>query len=262
MQKTYYDQITVFMQLLYRDYYIFRQQFLHRFKIACYWTLLSTFVTNMFLPSMGLCNFGPFILISSCISYGLFIGMQNAINLVDDITSDQAILYELTLPIPQWLIFFKIAISNMIQGFALSISMIPCGLIVLGNIYAFEHFSWIKCITIFVIANMFYGSFSLILATFLRNMEEIDNIWLRILFPVWYLGCYQFPWVTLHKVSPALGYLNFLNPLTFIMEGARAATISPVTSLRFEICCIMILCYAIIALYAGIVCMKKRLDCL
>lgn len=262
MGKTYYDQLAVFMQLLYRDFYIFRQQFLHRFKIACYWTLLSTFVTNMFLPSMGLSNFGPFILISSCISYGLFIGMQNAINLIDDITSDQAILYELTLPIPQSLIFFKIAVSNMFQGLIISISMLPCGLLVLGNMYAFEHFSWIECMTIFIIANIFYGSFSLILATFLRNMSEIDNIWLRILFPLWYLGCYQFPWITLHKISPALAYLDFLNPLTFIMEGARSATISPTTSLPFEVCCITTLLYAGFSLYIGIGCMKKRLDCL
>ena len=250
------------MKLLYRDYYIFRGQFLHRLKIACYWTMLSTFVSNMFLPSMGLHYFGPFILISSCISYGFFVGLQNAINLVDDITSDQAILYELTLPISQWLIFFKIAVSNMLQGFVISLSMLPCGLIVLWDIHAFTNFSWIKLITIFIVANMFYGSFSLILAVFLRQMNEIDNIWLRILFPLWYLGCYQFPWKTLHAISPTAAYLDFLNPMTWIMEGARSATIDAANSLSFDSCCIMIICYTIISCCAGIFWIKKRLDCL
>lgn len=262
MQQIYYDQLKVFQQLLYRDLYIFRQHFFHRLKISCYWVLISTFVTNLFLPAMGLHNFGPFILISSAISYGFFTSIQNTINLIEDITSDQAILYELSLPISQWAIFFKFAVSNMIQGLAISMSMVPFGLIILWNLYAFHDFSWFKFITIFIIANIFYGSFSLILAAFLKNIGEIDNIWLRIIFPLWYLGCYQFPWKTLYKISPVLAYLDFLNPLTFIMEGGRSATIDSINSLPFSICCIMILLYAAISCYVGIFWMKKRLDCL
>jgi len=262
MQSTYWQQIQTFTQLLHRDYYLFSKHFFHRLKMASYWVLLSTFVTKMFLPTMGLHDFGPFILISSTISYGLFTGMQNAMTLVEDITSDQAILYELTLPIPQWVIFLKIAVSNMLQGLTISLALIPCGLFVLADFHAFQDFSWIKFITIFVCANIFYGCFSLILATFLKSMSQVDNIWLRFLFPLWYLGCYQFPWHVLYKVSPTLAYLDFLNPMTFIMEGGRAATTHAATSLPFTWCCIMTLAYAMICCYLGIYWMKKRLNCL
>jgi len=262
MRQTYKDQIIVLYQLLYRDYYIFRQHFLHRLKMASYWVLLSTFITKMFLPAMGLHNFGPFILISSAISYGLFIGMQNAMELINDITNDQAILYELTLPISQWLIFFKIALSNMLQGFAISLSLVPLGLIILMDFHAFKDFSCIKFITIFICASIFYGSFSLILASFLKNLSQIDDVWLRILFPLWYLGCYQFPWQTLYEISPTLAYLDLLNPITFIMEGARFATTHANGPLPFSFCCIMILFYAIISIIIGIHFMKKRLNCI
>jgi len=255
-------QISTFKQLLQRDLYIFHQSFLHKLKIALCWILLSVFVTKLFLPSMGLQNFAPFIFISSVISYGFFIAMHNAIALVEDITTDQAILYELTLPIPQWIIFFKFALTTMIQSCIISVALIPFGLLVLMDIHAFPHFSYGKFITIFVCSSIFYGSFSLIFTTVLKNMHQIDNVWLRLIFPMWYLGCWQFQWKTLYNISPILAYLDFINPMTFIMEASRSATIDPVGSLPFTFCCIMILIYASINCYIGIYWMKKRLDCL
>ncbi len=262
MNTTLNEQVRTIISLLHRDAYIFRHTFLHRLKMALYWVLITVFVTNMFLPSMGLHNFAPFILISSAISYGLFIGMQNAMNLVNDITSNQVILYELTLPVPQWMIFLKIIISNIIQAFLISISIVPCGLMILMNFYAFPAFSFIKFVAIFVCSSIFYGAFSLVLAHFLRNMSEVDNVWLRILFPLWYLGCFQFPWKTLYKISPYGAYADLFNPMTWIMEAARSATIDPTGSLPFWTSCGIILCYAGIAGWYGIRCIQRRLDCL
>jgi len=262
MTQKFYDQMHILLQLLYRDFYIFRQHFLHRLKMASCWVLLSTFVTKMFLPSMGLDNFGPFILISSTICYGLFTSMQNAMTLVEDITGDQAILYELTLPTPAWMIFFKFAISNMLQGLAISLSLLPLGLLILMNPCPFPYFSWIHFITIFLCANIFYGGFSLILAAYLNNMSQVENVWLRILFPIWYLGCYQFPWHALHKISPYLAYANLCNPMTLICEAARSATIDPVGALPFWPSCLAILIFAAGFYILGIHWMKKRLDCI
>ncbi len=255
-------QIITFLALLQREYFIFSQQFFHRLKMASYWVLISTFISQMFLPAMGLHNFGPFILVSSAISFGLWIGMQNAMSLIEDITSDQAILYELSLPIQQSYIFLKIALSNMFQGLIISISLLPLGLLVLMDLYAFDNFSWMRCIIIFITANIFYGCFSLILAAYIKNLHLVDNVWLRILFPMWYLGCYQFPWNTLYTISPTIALLDLLNPMTFIMEGARGATVGNHPSLPFFICVSMILFYAFIAYIYGVYLMKKRLDCL
>ena len=262
MKNTYDEQAIIIKQLLSRDFYIFRQQFAHRLKMALYWVLITVFVANMFLPAMGLANFGPFLLISGAISYGLFVGMQNAMGLVEDITSDQAILYELSLPVPQWMIFLKIALSNALQALAISIAIVPFGLIVLMDLQPFPDFSLWKFITIFICASIFYGAFSLILATALKGMHQVDNIWLRIIFPIWYLGCYQFPWSTLYKLSPTAAYLDLLNPMTLIMEASRSATTNSAGSLSFLPCCIMILVYAVIATFVGIHWMQKRLDCL
>jgi ABC-type polysaccharide/polyol phosphate export permease len=215
----------------------------------------------MFLPSMGLQNYAPFILISSAISYGFFLAMHNAINLVEDITGNEAILYELSLPIPQWAIFVKFAISTMLESFVISMALIPCGMLVLMDIHAFPNFSLIKFITIFICASIFYGSFALIFTSILGSLHQIDNIWLRIIFPMWYLGCFQFPWKMLYTISPTLAYLDFLNPLTFIMEGGRSATIDSTGSLPFGISCCAIILFATISIFIGVYCMKKRLDC-
>ncbi len=252
----------VLIQLLQRDWYIFQKSYFHRVTMCLYWLMPSTFTTKMFMPAMGLENFGPFILISSIMSYGFFITMQNAITLIEDVTGDQAILYELSLPIPQWMIFMKFALSNMVQACLVSLTLLPFGLLVLMDSNPFPNFSWVKFIIIFICASIFYGAFSLIFATALKNMQQIDNVWLRIVFPMWYLGCWQFSWQTLYDISPALAYLDLCNPITLIIEAGRSATIGSAGSLPFIPCCIMIIIYALIAGYTGIYWMKKRLDCI
>lgn len=257
-----YDQLIIIKQLLTRDFFIFKKVYLHKMRIALSRIVLLIFVAKMFLPSMGLQNYAPFLLISSAIGYGFFIAAFNAIDLVDDITDNQSILYELTLPVAPWVIFAKYAISTALQALVISLSILPCGLLVLGSIQPFLQFSLIKFITIFICAALFYGSFMLIFTSCIRTMLQVENVWLRLIFPMWYLGCFQFPWQTLHQISPMLAYLDLLNPMTFIMEGMRSATINPEGSLPFDICCLMILCYASISLYVGIYWMKKRLDCI
>src|SRR4051812_11393160 len=111
VNNNFYLQLNAFKQLLQRDWYIFQQSYYHKLKMALYWVLLTVLITKLFIPSMGLQNYGPLILINSAISYGFFVAMHNAVNLVNDITHNQAILYELTLPIHPTLIFYKFAIS-------------------------------------------------------------------------------------------------------------------------------------------------------
>lgn len=257
-----YNQLIIIKELLMRDFFIFKQLYLHKMRIALSRIALLIFVAKMFLPSMGLHNYAPFILMSSAIGYGFFIAAFNAIDLVDDITDNQAILYELTLPIAQWMIFAKYVISTALQAFIISLSIIPCGLIILGTIQPFAQFSLIKFMTIFICASLFYGSFMLVFTSCIRTMLQVENVWLRLIFPMWYLGCFHFPWQTLFKISPTLAYLDLLNPMTFIMEGIRSTTISPAQSLPFAWCCCMILCYAMISFCFGVYWVKKRLDCL
>jgi len=262
MNSNFSTAFQVFYKLLQRDWYTYRQAYPHRLKMALDWVLLVTLVSKLFMPALGLKDYGAFILITSAISYGLFIAMQNAIAMVDDITSHQAILYKLSLPIPQWAIFLKYAFSNMLQALLIMIGIMPFGMCVLMDIHAFPDFSCWKFIMIFLIAAIFYGAFSLIFSTILKNLYQIDNVWLRLIFPMWYLGGWQFSWKTLYNVSPTLAYLDFCNPMLFVFEAAKHATIDISGTLPFGFCCCMILFYAAIFGTLGICWMKKRLDCL
>ena len=102
----------------------------------------------------------------------------------------------------------------------------------------------------------------LVLISCMKTIAQIENVWLRLIFPLWYLGCFQFSWQTLYKISPMIAYIDLCNPMTFIMEGMRSATINSSGSLPFWICCAMILFYAMFSFVLGLYWMKKRLDCL
>lgn len=260
--KINHQQIDLLYQLLLRDFFIFKITYFHKLRIALIRFMLSIFVAKTLLPSMGLINYGPFILISSMTCYGFFIAAFQAIEMIYDLTEQQAIYYELTLPIKPLLILVKYSISTALQAAIISISLLPFGMIVLGTIHPFTCFSLLKFLLMLSAASIFYGSFMLILASITPTMLQVENLWLRLIFPMWYLGCFQFSWQSLYTVLPICAYLDCLNPMTWIMEGMRSATIQTTGPLPFYGCVCITLLYAALAFLIGSNWMKKRLDCL
>ena len=262
MNSAFITNTKVVLQLLKRDFFVFQTNFKDKLLNCLIWATLNTVVFHFIMPEAGLVNFGEFILISGAASWGLFAVMDNVAVIIGDIIGDKAIFYELTLPIPHWLVFVKIAISNTLQSFLFALFIIPIGKICLWNSLSFPYLSIMKLLFILFLGNLFYGFFSLMLASATKNLHKIDNIWLRVIFPLWFLGGYQFSWKMLYNISPFLGYVNLLNPLTYALEGARSAGLNPELSLPYWYCCIALIVFTIIAGFIGIKVFKKRLDCI
>lgn len=252
----------VLWQLIKRSLYTFKGQVRSKLQNCLVWSMITALVFHFIMPAMGLHNYGPFILVTGAATWGLFAVMHNVASLIADIHGDNALSYELTLPVPQWVIFVKIALVHAYQSFLLSICVVPIGKLLLWKTIHFPHFSLLKFLFILILANIFFGFFSLFLASIIKNLYKIGNIWLRVIFPMFYLGGYQFSWKMLHTISPTLSYISLCNPLTFVLEGTRAATLDPSLSLPYWPCCFAILGFTFLAAYIGIYRFKKRLDCI
>ena len=252
----------VFWQLLIRTFVIFKPEFKDKIINCLIWTVISTAVFALIMPSMGLKNFGAFTLMSGAASWGFFSSIKNIATTIGDLDGDKTIFYELTLPIPQWMIFAKIGLSNAIVSYIIALFVMPIGKIILWNGISLEHFSFFKFYFVIFLGCLFYGFFSLLIASITKSLYGLDNIWIRIIFPLWFLGCYQFSWQAMYSISPMLAYINLLNPLTYAMEGARAASLDPAHSLPYWNCIAALSFFTVIAAIIGIHKMKKRLDCL
>jgi len=250
-----------FLQLLAVDLYVGKKLVLDKLINVCIWVAMQVLVSAYLLPFFGLAeSYGIFLLAGCCASAGLFEIFPGIVRLVDDITGNQLICHQLLFPLPSWLVILRIVIYNATQVFMLGMCIVPFGKLLLWDRFDLRQMSLYKFVIIFALASMFYGAYMVLVAALLGQMRKIGNIWARFVNPLWFLGCYQFSWISLYDISPTLAYLNFLNPMTYIMEGTRAAVLGQEGYLNFWFCLCMLVLLCIFTTMLGIQKLTKRLD--
>jgi ABC-2 type transport system permease protein len=150
--------------------------------------------------------------------------------------------------------------SYALLGILLSIVVLPFGKLILFNSFNLAGISWIKFAIMLVLGNIFYGVFTLAVMAHVGVMAKMENIWSRFIFPMWFLGGFQFSWIAIYNLSPLMAYVLLCNPILFIMEGTRAALLGQQDSLPWGMCCVA-LCFFIVSgwFYAQYK-MKRLLD--
>lgn len=247
--------------LLYADLKIFTENFKDKCADLLIWIISMVLVTYYIMPTFGLSHgYTPFLIASLCASAGLFEMWTSTVAWVSDLTGEQIISYYLTLPIPSWLIFVRSMIVNAINSAILGVLVLPICKILLWNHVNFTSLHLPKFIFFLLLLNTFYGAFSLLLASSVSSMQTIGSLWMRFIYPLWFFGCFQFSWSALYAISPALAYINLLNPMTYVMEGVRNAILGPQGSLPFWICATMLILATALFAIVGIRRMKKQLD--
>jgi len=258
-----YNSIQTFTTLLMRDARVFKKHIIGRFVDACFWSGINLFVSQYILPQFGISSkFGTFIMIGNIAAWGMLEVGTNVSILISDLLGIQSTSYYLTLPIPQSWIFIRIGLSDAFKSFISTLPMIPIGKLVLWNHVSLSDIAYGKLIISYIVAHLFFGFFGLFLASKTPNLEYITTIKQRIIFPLWFIGCYQFTWDMLYNVNPTIAYINLLNPIVYIMEGMRSAIVSDYALIPYQTCIAMTIIFTFLFGYLGIRGFKKRLDCL
>ena len=251
-----------FGALVYRDISIFMPFVWEKFVNALVWVGSVTIAFEYIFPHMGMPRMGGFIAVGSMVAWNFF-GMLGYINtFLADLEGERSISYYLTLPISQGLVITRMAVSIGIQGMILSLFFLPVLKLLLGSGLSFEHASWLKFSIIYCSYNFLYGALTLVLVSMVRQMYGVLTIWQRYMWTMWYFGCAQFSWTTLYNINPILAYCNLLNPMTYAMEGTRAAVLGQENTLNYWYCLAMMWVFTSLALWIGVRRLKKRLDCL
>ena len=240
---------------------IFKQKIVCDIIDANIWMIGYAGISAYFFPKLGMDpSYGSFMAVTSIATCGFFEVWAAATSFIGDLCGNKTISYPLTLPIPSWLIFVKNALVYGCWCMAITIVILPLGKLLLWNKLDLTNFSPIKFIVMFFFSNLFLGFFAVFIASLVKNLYNVGTIWMRIIFPLWILGCSHFTWQTMHQVSPTLAYINFANPLMYPMEGIRSTVLGQQGSLPFLFCLAMICLSSIIFCFIGIARMKKRLD--
>ncbi len=260
MQKVSY--FNVCKNLIEMDLIVFKHMFLDKFIDLTIWISLTTVVTAYILPYFGLAaDFGVFQLGSLIAAAGLFeMGNSNVVDLVSDFEGDRVISFNLTLPIPSWLALVSKAGYYFIIYTILSLLMLPIGKLCLWSQFDLTSVHYPKLIMAIFALSLFYASFALLVASMVANIAKMGQVWSRFIFPLWFLGGFQFSWMASYKTIPSLAIANLVNPMIYITEAVRVALLGQEGFINFWVCLLAIVFFAIVSLYLGITSLRKRLD--
>lgn len=248
-------------ELIHSDLIIFKQTLFDKCINLTIWVVLTIVVMGYIMPFFGLSHdFGVFQFGGVLAAIGLFELYGSAVDLVADFEGDRVINYNLTLPIPSWLAIISKAVYYFIVYFTLSILMIPIGKLSLWNQLDLTQIFYFKFVLALIFQNIFYACFVLWASSIIANMTKLGDIWARFIFPMWFMGGFQFSWIALYQAIPIIAFVNLLNPMMFITEAVRAAMLGQSGYINFWLCLLAIAMFSALCLAVGMRNLQKRLD--
>lgn len=256
------NSLSTLSQLLKRDIVRIKREFLGTLFDSSFLLFCMLVVFGYLMSSYGLGeSYGPFLLVSAIASFGFFSTVGKVFNLVTDIEGDRLISYSLTLPLPSWLVFVYIGLFWALESLVTTIFLFPIGKLILFNQFDLSQISYLKLVPFYISINIFYGFFSLWLSSILKNMHDLGKLWVRVINPLVMFGSFYNSWNAAYQAAPTVALIELINPVLYVMEGMRNATLGLPSAIPFWVCLCAIWCFTLICGFLAIKKLQTRLDC-
>lgn len=253
-------QFMIFWALLKTDLSLIQARIKARIINMFIWGGSTCIVAGYILQKFGIsAEFGSFQTTSVVTSATGLLIFSELFIMVADLEGDKHINYQMSLPVPNWLIFIKMAIIYAAKGFLLCVLTVPIIKIFLWSRVDLMQIKVFWFLMTLVVINIFFGFFNLLFVSYAK-LQTAENLIVRILFPLWFLGGFQFSYKIAHSVSPILGYCTLLSPYTFVTEAVRATMLDSRDFMPLWISLSVLIVLTIFYGYWGIRNLKKRLD--
>ena len=254
--------LRVFSWLLWFDIRLLYKDFLNNLLDALAWPIALIVVNGYIMPTLGMPeNFGAFTAVSMVVIMGAYKAWTAAMPVATDLAGPQAISYELTLPLPYWMVWVKYGLSMAIQAAAFNVVPLLLGKIILGSKFDLSHFSLLWFMIIYLAACLFFGMFALWSTVITKTIEGHFRLELRLIGPMFFLNGWTASWAAMYAASPILGvFVRFL-PWIYAYEGCRVAVFGQQGYIDFWTCLLRLLLWALFLALMSIKLFKKRMDC-
>ncbi len=225
------------------------------------WILVSVFVSGYIITGHGMPANYLLIAISGLVaSAGLMQAYSGIFNLVSDISGDRTISYSLTLPMPSWLVVLNMIVSLSLSAMFCSSIALPVALGLLAYRGELALVAPFKLLIAFVLGNIFWATFSIFMTSITDGPFQIRKVWMRIMFPMWFLGGYGFSWMALSKIAPTFAYFALANPFLYVFESIRCAMLGQEGYLPFWISSGLLFMFIVMFALISIRNLRRRLD--
>lgn len=248
------------------EYLIYKKIFLDKIINLAVWIFtwmgISNFIMNKIIISNSIgMDYGIFMFSGLCAGVSFFELYAYIMEIIFDLEGNKIIESYLILPIKQeYILFVKLILFPTL---IFILNTVWCFIV---GFFCFSGFSFLKntsFISVFFMAissSLFFTSFGFFISTLIKSRRTLSNAWNRIIFPLWFTGCFQYPWDLLSKKLPYYSYLILCNPIVYATEGFRSAIMQLEIFIHWKYCCLILLTSSIILIYFSIFRFLKRLE--
>jgi len=252
--------IKIFWALMRTDLKLLLTQLKDKAIDALLWGGMTLIVMAHVMPALGLKNFGLFQAATIFIGVVGFEIYHQLFLLVMNIEHRQHLFYLFTLPVPIWVVFLQKIVFYTVNGLILSLLMIPLSKIILWNQMDLTTIAWGYLLIIFVVTCFFFSCFLLLLVSHAQKTDQVEHLFMRLMFPLWFLGGFQFSWKTVYDLNHYVGYVGLISPYTYAHEAARVSVLGQNGFLPFWICNTVLLVGSVVFGTIGYWGIKRKLD--
>ncbi len=254
--------LRVFGWLLYVDARSLWKDFFNNLLDAATWPFFIIFVNGIIMPKMGLpANYGTFTTISMIVMMGSFSAWAASTLIAADLAGPQTIAYELTLPLPYWMVWLKNSIYLSLKAAVFNILPLFLGKLILGSKLNLSNFSLLQFLIIYSVSALFFGAFALFSTVLTSTHEGHSRLELRLTGPMFFLNGFAASWAITYAISPALGIFMRCLPWIYAYEGCRAAVLGQEEYINIWVCVGMLSLFTILCTITSLRLFKKRMDC-
>lgn len=214
--------------------------------------LLLFFVFGKVLGEAGYtnANFGATLLPGVMALNALLVSLQNtAMPLIMDFSWSGEIEDRLLAPLPGPLVAVAKIVFGTVCGLFAGLIMAPIGFLVLGT-SGWSIAAWPGALLILLLGSATGAAIGLVLGTVVST-ERISITFAIVLAPVTFTGSVQYPWMSLSHIR-WFQVISAINPLTYVSEGLRAATLTGSPSIPLWIDVLVLLFAIAVASFTGI----------
>lgn len=219
--------------------------------------LVSGYVLKAFGTSDAFASLQSASLIVSVVGFESY---RSIFKLLSDLEGDRHVQYYFSLPISSGFIFLKMVLAFILNGVISGTAALFVLRLVLHKHVNLQSINFILFYLSLIVIGGFFGTFSLFLAAYTKNMMKIGNTLTRILFPIWIVGGFQFSYSVAKSISPVLGCIALCSPYTYANEAMRYVMLGSRDFINIWVSLSCLLFATILCWIFGIKKLKKRLD--
>lgn len=224
MTNTLKDNLQIFSVLLSRDMKLFMGNLGNLFADLSMPLVAQILNFGYLFPLLGMPDTMIIpVYLGSMVNLFVQLGFAFTMRIAADINTNRFIDYQRTLPLPKRWLMGAYIVSNMIETAVIMIPLTCVGLIILRAHLSFAHVSYGALIAVLCVNLLFFATFFLACALYFNFNWLIDNIWPRLLSPMFCISAILIFFKPAYAWWPLLGYIMLLNPFTYVAEGMRSA---------------------------------------